>query len=170
MNTLSINTPQPAFKGVKITSNFTHVKRPFTYIKFRIVPDSDVKGIRIGKRTLLSSMADTITHRFSDVASFKQTDKNSIIINNTNDFSNFNLRAFLKIMVSYEAGFRPNETEKMLEFMENQKLTVQRTNNSTGFDILVGKDLIHELEILRTPHPEITKCLASGSKATNQAL
>lgn len=170
MNTLSINNSQPSFQGVKITSNFTHVKRPFTYINFHIVPDSELKGIKVGNQTIKSTMADELTRRFSNVISFKQLDKNSILIDNTNDFSNFNLMAFLKILISHEAGFSPKKAEKVVEFMQDQAITVQRTKGTDCFDILFGRDLVHELEILQTPHPGIKDSLDFDSAATNQAL
>lgn len=123
MNTLSINSPQPSFKGVRIYPDVNTLRRKATPLVFQIVPNSDFKGIEIGDRLIKSDAANTMTKLFADTEF-----KNQLWLN---PFT----RRFRKLInrIINQIGLRSLDKEFLFDFIKDKKMTVETTSRPDDF-------------------------------------
>lgn len=117
MNTLSINSPQPSFKGVIIYPNITEAKRPLTSFVLHVVPDSDIKGIQTGSKVLDSDAADYMTKLFAN-----QNFTNKLWLN---PYTHWFKKLINKVI--HQSGLEYADKDDLFKFINNKRMSVKST-------------------------------------------
>lgn len=125
MNTLSINSPQPSFKGVRIYPDAAALRRKASSLIFQIVPDSEFRGIQMGNEVFRSEFADTMTKLFADDEFKKRLWLNPFTAK---------FRALINEVIE-EASLELRDVKFLLEFIKDKKMTVEATSRPDNFRI-----------------------------------
>lgn len=172
MNTLSINSPQPSFKGVIVSPNLATAKRPLEYLTLRVVPNKKTEGIKIGKLSILKKSAreaaDNITRFFSQIKSIKDLELAFLPITKTGKQRMVSLKTMIRSVVS-NLGLKGEDKKFVSELMKQQAYTIEETSKRNEYKIIFGTEPLVEIDkikIFHTPPPKIQEALAFNTATT----
>lgn len=168
MNALSINTPQPSFKGVIVSPNLATAKRPLTYLTLRVVPNREARGIKIDTRTIQSEAADNITTFFSQLNSIKDLEPAFLIIRKAGKQRMVSLKTMIRSVVS-NLGLRGKDKKFVSELVRNKTYTIEETSNPNEYKIIFGTEPlveINKINIFPPAHTGAKNALAFNTAKT----
>lgn len=142
MNTLSINNPQPSFKGVRITPDVTLGERPFEKVVFSFVPNYILKGIQMGGTRVKSETVEQLTELLVDTISFHQPGQHSLVTRSMKDPSKFSfirLRKFINKIIN-ELGLEHYDKDDLFKFLKKTKMTVQKPRGQDTVEVVFSSE------------------------------
>lgn len=168
MNTLSINTPQPSFKGVIVSPDLAVAKRPLTYITLRVVPNSKTKGIKIGTRTIQSEAANNITSFFSSMNSIKDLEPTLMLIKKGGKQRLVSLQTMIRSVFS-KLGLKGVDKKCISELVKHQGYTIEETSKRNEYKIIFGDEplvSINKIHVFPPSHTGAQNALAFNTAKT----
>lgn len=149
MNTLSINTPQPSFKGVIVSPNLTNAKRPLTYLTLRVVPNKKTESIKISNLTILikaaTEAADNITAFFSQIKSIQNLEPAFLLITKAGKQRMVSLQTMIRSVVSH-LGLKGEDRKCVSEILKHKNYIIEETSKPDEYKIIFGTEPLVEID------------------------
>lgn len=157
MNTLSMNNPQPSFKGVRIYSDVNIAKRPISCFTLHIIPNRYFSGIMIGDKAVASEAANKMAGLFSNIGTIQDLNKNSYYTETKAGKTwQVSLQTLIEKIIR-QADLKRKDRSRILELVRNNELRVEKIPFKRGdqYKIRFGKDdelAVDRIEFFNQPN------------------